>query len=124
MTAFMTHSVNMTFQLWDVVLVPFPYTERNYTKVRPALIVSSDVLSTQTGKYFLAMITSATHAKVYGDALITERQLAGLPVDSIVRPSKIATFEEASFVRRIGTLSVADRQKISAQLSEFLCVGQ
>ncbi len=120
----MTRSAKPRFQPWDVVLVPFPYTERNYTKVRPALVVSTDTLSTKTGKYFLAMITSAQHARTYGDVPISDLKLAGLPGESIVRPSKIATFEEASFVRRIGALAVKDRKGVSAQLRELLCVGE
>jgi len=118
----MTHSAKPRFQPWDVVLVPFPYTERNYTKVRPALVVSTDTLSIKTGKYFLTMITSATHARIYGDVLISDIKLAGLPAESIVRPSKIATFEETSFVRRVGTLAVTNRKAVSAQLRELLCV--
>lgn len=120
----MTRSGKPRFQPWDVVLVPFPYTERNHTKVRPALIVSTDTLSTKTGKYFLVMITSAQHARAYGDVLISDLQLAGLPAESIVRPSKIATFEEGSFVRRIGTVTVKDRNEVSDQLRKLLCVGR
>lgn len=120
----MTRSVKPRFQPWDVVLVPFPYTERNYTKVRPALVVSTDTLSTKTGKYFLAMITSAQHARTYGDVLISDLKLAGLPGESIVRPSKLATFEEASFVRRTGTMAVNDRKHVAKQLTELLCVKQ
>lgn len=118
----MTRSAKPRFQPWDVVLVPFPYTERNYTKVRPALVVSTDILSTKTGKYFLAMITSAQHTQVYGDVLISDLKLAGLPGESLVRPSKIATFEEASFVRRIGTLAAKDKKATAIQLRELLCV--
>ena len=120
----MTRSAKPRFQPWDVVLVPFPYTESNFTKVRPALIVSTETLSTKTGKYFLSMITSAQHVRSYGDVLISDLKLAGLPGESIIRPSKLATFEEASFVRRIGTLSTKDRQKTSAQLRELLCVEE
>lgn len=118
----MTRSAKPRFQSWDVVLVPFPYTESNYTKVRPALIVSTETLSTKTGKYFLAMITSAQHTRVYGDVQISDLKLAGLPADSIVRPSKIATFEEASFVRRIGTLPTKDRKLVTKELGELLCI--
>jgi mRNA interferase MazF len=118
----MTRLAQTKFQSWDVVLVPFPYTESNYTKVRPALIISTEILNTKTGKYFLAMITSAEHARAYGDVTINDLKVAGLPAPSIVRPSKIATFEEASFVRRVGTLPTKDRKLVSAQLRELLCV--
>lgn len=120
----MTRSAKARFQPWDVVLVPFPFTESNYTKVRPALIVSTDILSTKTGKYFLVMITSALHARAYGDVLISDLRLAGLPAESIVRPSKIATLEEASFVRRIGALAAAERKEVSDRLRKLLCVGE
>lgn len=119
----MTRSAEPRFQPWDVVLVPLPCTESNYAKVRPALVVSTEILSTKTGKYLLSMITSAQHARSYGDVLISDLKLAGLPGESIIRPSKLATFEEALFVRRIGTLSTTDRKKTSTQLREFLCVG-
>ncbi len=120
----MTRSDKPRFQPWDVVLVPFPYTESNYTKVRPALIVSTETLSTHTGKYFLAMITSALHSPVHGDVLLSNLKLAGLPAKSIVRPSKIATFEEVSFVRRVGTVPAKDRKKVSAELRGFLCITE
>jgi mRNA interferase MazF len=118
----MTRSVKPRFQSWDVVLVPFPYTESNYTKVRPALIVSTETLHTKTGKYFLAMITSAEHTRAYGDVAITDLKVAGLPAESIVRPSKIATFEEGSFVRRIGTLPTKDREQVATRLGKLLCI--
>ncbi|MDE2260861.1 MAG: hypothetical protein KGK17_11120 [Betaproteobacteria bacterium] len=66
-------------------------------------------MSKKTGKYFLAVITGVKHAPVYGDVLVNDLKLAGLAGDSIVRPSKMATFEEPSFVKRIGTLSTKDR---------------
>ncbi len=117
----MTRSAKQRFQSWDVVLVPFPYTDKNFTKVRPALIISTDTFSMQTGKYFLAMITSARHIRVYGDILISDLKLAGLPGESIVRPSKIATFEEEAFVRRTGNLTVKDQKKVTAKLRELIC---
>ncbi len=118
----MMRSAKLLYQPWDIVLVPFPYTDQNYTKVRPTLVVSTEILSRKTGKYFLAMITNAKHAPVYGDVQVSDLKLAGLPSDSIVRPSKMATFEEPTFVKRIGTLSTIDREKLSAQLREFLSI--
>ena len=105
-----------------IALVSFSCTEQNYTKVRPTLVISTETLSKKTGKYFLAMSTSAQHALVYGNILASDLKLAGLPSDSIVRPSKMATFEEPSFVKRIGNLSTKGQGKVSAQLHEFIGV--
>lgn len=108
---------------WDVVVVPFPFTDQRTTKVRPAVIVSTDSLSKHNGKYVLAMITSASNAAQYGDVSISDIKTAGLPVASAVRPSKLAVIEESDLHKRIGTLSQTDRAQVAAQLREFLAIG-
>jgi len=46
----------------DIVVVPFPFTDQQTTKVRPAVIVSTDTLRQRNGKHIVGMITSATNA--------------------------------------------------------------
>ena len=111
------------FITWDVVIVPFPFTDQRATKVRPAVVVSTDVLSQHTGKYVLAMVTSASHSAHFGDVPVSSIQTAGLPAASVVRPSKLAVIEEADIIKRVGTLPHADRARVAAQLREFLAVG-
>lgn len=108
------------YQPWDVVVVPFPYADRRSTSVRPAVIVSAEALSNHAGKYFLAMITSARNPPMYGDVAVSDLKAAGLPVASVVRPAKVATLEEASFHRRVGTLRRAERKQVRLRLQEFL----
>ncbi|MBM3392835.1 MAG: type II toxin-antitoxin system PemK/MazF family toxin [Betaproteobacteria bacterium] len=116
----MTNSGDERIRSWDVVILPFPFTDRNAAKVRPAVVVSSEVLHGRAGKYFLAMITSAGHAPVEGDVGISDLDAAGLPVDSRVRPSKLATVERSAFRKRIGTLPKADRLRVLSALHRFL----
>lgn len=116
----MTSSGKPRYQPWDVIVVPFPYADRRSTSVRPAVIVSAEALSNHAGKYFLAMITSAGNPPMYGDVAISDLKTAGLPVASVVRPSKVATLEEASFHRRVGTLRREDRKQVRLRLQEFL----
>jgi mRNA interferase MazF len=47
---------------WDIVVVPFPFTDQKTTKVRPAVVLSTDTLRERNGKYIVAMITSASNA--------------------------------------------------------------
>ena len=44
---------------FDVVIVPFPYTDHLAEKRRPALVVSADAFNRKHGLLWVAMITSA-----------------------------------------------------------------
>lgn len=115
----MTGSAEPRHRPWDVVIVPFPFTDRNAAKVRPAVVVSSEALHEGAGKYFLAMITSAAHAPVEGDVVISDLRRAGLPAGSLVRPSKLATVERSAFRKRVGALPDSDRKRVMISLRGF-----
>ena len=51
----------MVCDAWQVVVVPFPFTDRATTKRRPAVALSRKRFSSH-GHTVLAMITSAVHA--------------------------------------------------------------
>jgi len=110
------------YRSWDIVVVPFPFTDQKTNKVRPAVIVSTDTLRQRNGKYVVAMITNATNAAQYGDVSISELNAAGLPIASVVRASKVAVIEDADVHKRVGTLPTADRRLVAAQLREYLAI--
>jgi mRNA interferase MazF len=114
-----------SYRTWDIVVVPFPFTDSpnaKASKVRPAVIVSTDVLSRRNGKYVLAMVTSAANAAHYGDVVIKDLKAAGLPAPSVVRPSKLAVVEDGDIHKRVGTVALADRVRVAKQLREYLAV--
>ena len=49
----------MTFELLELVVVPFPFTDRRVSKRRPALTISSARFNRAREQLILAMITSA-----------------------------------------------------------------
>ncbi len=52
----------MTYEQFDVVVVPFPFTDTSGTKKRPALVISDAVtFNTPLRRSVMAMITSTTH---------------------------------------------------------------
>ncbi|MFN0115376.1 MAG: type II toxin-antitoxin system PemK/MazF family toxin [Paracoccaceae bacterium] len=105
----------MSFQPFDVVVVPFPYSERLSEKRRPALVVSHPDLPDTLGRVWVTMITSAETSQI-GDAVIADLQQAGLPVASILRASKIATLDSDRILRVTGRLSPKDRETAKAAL--------
>src|SRR5947208_17069876 len=82
-----------TFEVWDIVKVPFPYTDRPVRQRRPALVVAAGELETAHGLLWLVMVTSAANRGWPGDVLVSDLAVAGLPIPSIIRPAKIATIE-------------------------------
>lgn len=111
------------YRAWDVVVVPFPFTDQPAVKVRPAVVVSTDTLRKRNSKYVLAMVTSAGNAAQYGDVAISNLGAAGLPAASVVRVSKLAVIEEGGMRRRIGALPSGDRIRVADQIREYLAIG-
>lgn len=108
-----------TFDPWDVVKVPFPYTDRPIRQRRPALVIAAGELEAAHGLLWLAMITSAENRGWPGDVPVSDLHTAGLPVPSIVRPAKIATVE-ARDATRLGALPAADRDAVAVYLRRAL----
>src|SRR5262249_31179816 len=101
-----------SYRSWDVVVVPFPYSERLAEKRRPALVISGPKLH-RLGLMWLVMITGAGKQKRLGDIDISDLQSAGLPGASMARTSKIATVEPTRVSRRIGTLAKRERTHLA-----------
>ncbi len=104
---------------WDVVVVPFPYSERLAEKRRPAVIVSNERLQKQ-GYLWIAMITGAGKSPRAGDIDIRDQKRAGLPGASIVRTSKLATVEPERVIRAVGSLGKTERDAVRQAVSGFL----
>jgi len=108
-----------SFEVWDVVKVPFPYTDRPVRQRRPALVVAAGELLAEHGLLWLAMITSAANRGWPGDVPVSDLQSAGLPIPSIIRVAKIATIE-ARDADKLGVVAQADRAAVAGYLNQVL----
>jgi mRNA interferase MazF len=93
-----------SFERYDVVSVPFPYTDRGALERRPALVISQPALEQRFGLLWVLMITAAENRAWHNDVPIPDHHAVGLPIPSIIRPTKIATVE-ASRARRRGRIT-------------------
>jgi mRNA interferase MazF len=105
---------------FDVVLVPFPFSDRLAEKRRPAVVVSKSDLQARHGHVWLVMVTSAGREPWESDVPIDDLAAAGLPAPSLVRTAKLTTTESNRIIRRLGRLSpegaISVRRQIAAQL--------
>jgi mRNA interferase MazF len=102
----------VSYAPFDVVVVPFPFSDRLAEKRRPAVVVSVPALEAHHGWVWLAMITSTHNANGYADVVVVDRAAAGLPAPSAMRAGKLATVEPDRILRRIGSLAEADRRAL------------
>ena len=76
----------MTFDRFAVVRVPFPFTDLDARKNRPALVLSqAAAFNTGARHSVMAMITAAANVPWPLDCVITDLAAAGLRVESKVR---------------------------------------
>jgi mRNA interferase MazF len=107
------------FNAGDVVVVPFPFTDRAATKRRPALVLSNRRFNDDHQQVVLAMITSTANAGWPSDTPIEDLKATGLGHDSIVR-FKLFTLDRALVLRRTGALTNSARKALQDARARWL----
>ena len=103
---------------WDIVVVPFPFSDRAAEKRRPALVLSSTTFN-RAGHSVLAMITTRGHHPWPGDCKLENFADAGLPLPCIVR-LKLFTLDNRLILRHLGRLTDADRARVESSVKKHL----
>lgn len=109
----------MIYKPFDIVAVPFPFTDSAQTKRRPALVLSNgDDFGDEIENSVLAMITSQKNAPWPLDCSIKNKKVSGLSAPSVVR-MKLFTLDNRFIIRKIGHLSKTDQNKVKQSLSKL-----
>ena len=110
----------MTYEAYDLVVVPFPFTDSTSSKRRPALVLSNNhSFNSKIGHSVLAMVTSAQNSNWPLDCTITDLDKAGLSSPSIVR-MKLFTLDDRLIISKVGHLSLPDKSSVSGSLQKLL----
>jgi mRNA interferase MazF len=110
----------VTFERFTVVRVPFPFTDRDAQKNRPALVLSdARAFNTPAGHSVMAMITSAKNPPWPLDCPITDLAAAGLPAPSKVR-FKLFTLDHRLIRGVLGVLAEPDAEAVRLSLARLL----
>lgn len=110
----------MTYERFALVRVPFPFTDRDAAKNRPALVLSdAAAFNVPAGHAVMAMITSAANPPWPLDCVIDDRAAAGLPAPSVVR-FKLFTLDLRLVRGELGRLAAPDIAAVQAALDRLL----
>ena len=98
------------YKKWDIILVPFPFTDLKTSKKRPALIISPDEYNEKLD-VIIAFITSKLDLEYrIGDYKIQDWKKSNLPKPSMIR-MKFATIDKSIIVKKIGKLRDKDKNE-------------
>lgn len=108
------------YELGDVVLVPFPFTDQSTIKKRPAIVVSSERYHRERRDLVVMAVTSQVRpAAGIGEAAIEDWEGAGLLRPSVLKPL-LATLERDLVIRKLGRLAEPDLDRLRHALAEIL----
>ena len=107
------------FEFGDIVLVPFPFTDQSATKRRPAVVVSSPAYQAARPDVVVMAVTSQLRPENAFDIPVQDWREAQLLKPSVVKPV-IVTIEQVLVIRRLGRLSMEDREALSKELKRIL----
>jgi mRNA interferase MazF len=108
----------MICDLFDIVVVPFPFIDKPASKKRPALVLSNIDFNT-TGYSILSMITTKQKPIWPGDTQIRDIVACGLRSPCLVR-LKLFTLDNRLILRKIGRLGETDSFQVTNLLRNFL----
>lgn len=109
----------MTFARFDVVIVPFPFTDLSVIRRRPALVLSAAAWNAASGHVVAAMITSARQSAWPRDVAVKGFAAAGLTTPCVVR-MKLFTLDAGLVIRRAGALRAEDAAAVEEALAGAL----
>jgi mRNA interferase MazF len=106
------------YKTWDIILVPFPFTNLRSSKKRPALIISPDAYNIGRDMIILFITSNLASFGRTGDYKIEDWKRSGLPKPSMIR-MKFATIEKSIILKKLGSLTGKDRKAVKKSLASF-----
>ncbi len=105
------------FKQYDIVLVPFPYSDLSGNKQRPALIISNNHLN-RTEDRICVLITSIPSTE--GIKINSEDVLQKLPFESYVKPYRLFTVSNSKIIKKITSIKKEFHTKVVEKVNCYI----
>jgi mRNA interferase MazF len=109
----------MSYNAGDIVIVPFPFLEKEAHKYRPA-IVFGRAETPVAPIYWLAMITGQLDHPWPDDIRLPPSAKNGLQKASLLRIAKVTAVPEDIIVQKLGVLEAGYMRQIRQKISRIL----
>lgn len=111
----------MTFLQGDIVIVPYPFSDLNGSKPRPAVIISNSMVN-KTSDIILAAISSTIRNDDFSFTLEDNLVTRSLEKYCEIRCNKIFTFDKSLVTKKISSVKKASYQEVHNKIMEILQV--
>jgi len=107
----------------DIVLLTFPFSDLESSKVRPAIVLSNDKYNRRSEDFVAVPLTSNLKLRDYA-ILVTNNELesGNLIVDSKVKVDRVFSVSQRLVRMKIGRISAEVHERITGMLLELLHV--
>lgn len=109
----------MIYSPFDIVEVPFPFSDVPRSKRRKALVLSDPVFNQKNASSLLLMITSTTRSAWHLDVSIEQWRQAGLRKPCLAR-MKLFTLDNGLILGTVGCLMAEDQRRVTPALRAVL----
>lgn len=109
----------MIYENNDIIIIPFPFTDKSASKRRPAVVLSNAEYIQSTDHVIAAMITSAKNSDWISDINISNLKATGLTIPCVIR-MKLFTLSKSLIVRKIGKLAPTDARQLRSRIDSIL----
>lgn len=107
------------YKLWDILLLPFPFSDLSSSKKRPALVLSTILSKKLPALFIVSMITSQIGTEnILGDIQLLHWKEAGLLHESKIRLGKLVSIESKIVDKKLGHLSSKDVLQVKKEFKK------
>ena len=104
----------------ELVLLPYPFSDLEGTKVRPALVVSNDILNRKSDDCITVPLTTVIKDEPYSILIEPDDLSSGkLLKQSRIRIDKIFTVQKDLIIMKIGMINDKTFEKIKSEINKL-----